>query len=101
METAWGEFTPAASSAGGLMIGLAAFFFMLLNGCVIGMIGILSSLLVNLPDWTWRLTFVISVIVGLFIVMAVTCAPIQRQTVMSGPFVYAVAFLVGSGTVVG
>ena len=27
METAWGEFTPAASSTGGLMIGLAALFY--------------------------------------------------------------------------
>ena len=58
MEIACAEFTPAASSAGGVMIGLAALLLMLLNGRVKGMSGILSSLLVKLPDWLWRLNFV-------------------------------------------
>jgi len=41
------------------------------------------------------------VIVGPFIFMAVTCAPVERQTVMSGPLVYVAAFLVGLGTAFG
>jgi len=61
----------------------------------------LSGLLVKRPDWPWRLAFVIGVIVGPFIFMAVTGAPIERQTVMSGPIVYVAAFLVGLGTAVG
>jgi len=101
MEIAWAEFTPAASFAGGAMIGVAALFLMLLNGRVMGMSGILSGLLVKRPDWQWRLAFVIGVIVGPFIFMAVTGAPIERQTVMSGPLVYVAAFLVGLGTAVG
>ncbi|MGB1870641.1 MAG: YeeE/YedE family protein [Candidatus Puniceispirillaceae bacterium] len=101
MEIAWAEFTPAASFAGGAMIGVAALFLMLLNGRVMGMSGILSGLLVTRPDWPWRLAFVIGVIVGPFIFMAVTGAPIERQTVMSGPLVYVAAFLVGLGTAVG
>ena len=101
MEIAWAEFTPAASFAGGAMIGLAALFLMLLNGRVMGISGILSGLLVKRPDWQWRLAFVIGVIVGPFIFMAVTGAPIERQTVMSGPLVYVAAFLVGLGTAVG
>ena len=101
MEIAWAEFTPAASFSGGAMIGLAALFLMLLNGRVMGMSGILSGLLVKRPDWQWRLAFVIGVIVGPFIFMAVTGAPIERQTVMSGPLVYVAAFLVGLGTAVG
>ena len=101
MEIAWAEFTPAASFAGGAMIGVAALFLMLLNGRVMGMSGILSGLLVKRPDWPWRLSFVIGVIVGPFIFMAVTGAPIERQTVMSGPLVYVAAFLVGLGTAVG
>ena len=101
MEIAWAEFTPAASFAGGAMIGVAALFLMLLNGRVMGMSGILSGLLVKRPDWQWRLAFVIGVIVGPFIFLAVTGAPIERQTVMSGPLVYVAAFLVGLGTAVG
>ena len=101
MEIAWAEFTPVASFACGAMIGVAALLLMLLNGRVMGMSGILSGLLVKRPDWPWRLVFVIGVIVGPFIFMAVTDEPIERQTVMSGPLVYVAAFLVGLGAAVG
>ena len=101
MEIAWVEFTPVASFGGGAMIGVAALFLMLLNGRVMEMSGILSGLLVKLPDWPWRLAFVIGVIPGPFIFMAVTGALIERQIVMSGPLVYVAAFLVGLGTAVG
>ena len=101
MEIAWAEFTPAASFAGGATIGVAALFLMLLNGRVMGMSGILSGLLVKRLDWPWRLAFVIGVVAGPFIFMAFTGAPIERQTVMSGPLVYVAAFLVGLGTSVG
>ena len=101
MEIAWAEFTPVASFGGGAMIGVAALFLMLLNGRIMGMSGILSGLLVKLPDWPWRLAFVIGVIAGPFIFMAVTGAQIERQTVLVGPLVYVAAFLVGLGTAVG
>ena len=101
MEIAWAEFTPAASFVGGALIGLAALFLMLLNGRVMGMSGILSGLLVKRPDRSWRLAFVIGVIVGPFVFMGATGAPIERQTVISGPLVYVAAFLVGLGTAVG
>ena len=101
MEIAWAEFTPVASFAGGAMIGVAALFLMLLNGRVMGMSGILSGLLVKRPDWPWRLAFVIGVIAGPFLFIAVTGAQIERQTVLSGPIVYVAAFLVGLGTAVG
>ena len=97
MEIAWAEFTPVASFGGGAMIGVAALFLMLLNGRIMGMSGILSGLLVKLPDWPWRLAFVIGVIAGPFIFMAVTGVLIECQTVMSGPLVYVAAFLVGFG----
>ena len=101
MEIAWAEFTPVASFAGGAMIGVAALFLMLLNGRVMGMSGILSGLLVKLPDWLWRLAFVIGVMAGQFTLMAVTGAQIERQTTLVGPLVYVAAFLVGLGTAVG
>ena len=101
MEIAWAEFTPAASFAGGAIIGIAALFLMLLNGRVMGMSGIVSSLLITRPDWAWRLAFVIGVIVGPLLFMGLTGAPVERQAVMSGPLLYVAAFLVGLGTSVG
>ena len=101
MEIVWAEFTPVESSTGGAMIGVAALFLMLLNGRVMGMSGILSGLLVKRPDWAWRLAFVIGVIVGPFLFMGLTGAPVERQAVMSGPLLYVAAFLVGLGTAVG
>ena len=101
MEIAWAEFTPVVSFAGGAMIGIAALFLMLLNGRVMGMSGILSSLLITQPDWAWRLAFVIGVIVGPLLLMGLTGAPVERQAVMSGPLLYVAAFLVGLGTSVG
>ena len=101
MEIGWAEFTPVASFAGGAMIGLAALFLMLLNGRVMGMSGILSGLLVKRPDWAWRLTFVIGVIVGPLLFMGLTGAPVERQAVMSGPLLFVAVFLVGLGTAVG
>ena len=43
MEIAWAAFTPAASFAGGALIGLAALFLILLNGRVMRMSSILSG----------------------------------------------------------
>ena len=101
MEIAWAEFTPVASFGGGAMIGVAALFLMLLNGRIMGMSGILSGLLVKLPDWPWRLAFDIGVMVGTVICMAVTGEQIERQTVLVDPLVYVAAFLVGLATAVG
>ena len=101
MAISWAEFTPVASFTGGALIGVAALFLMLLNGRVMGMSGILSGLLAKRPDWAWRLAFVIGVIVGPFLFMGLTGAPVERQAVMSGPLLYVAAFLVGLGTAVG
>ena len=83
------------------MIGVAALFLMLLNGRIIGMSGILSGLLVKLPDWPWRLAFDIGVMVGTVRFMAVIGEQIERQTVLAGPLIFVAAFLAGLDTAVG
>ena len=70
MEIAWAQFTSVASFAGGAMIGVAALFLVLLNGCVMGMGGTMSGLLITRPDWAWRLNLVIGVIVGPLLFLA-------------------------------
>lgn len=101
MDIAWTEFTPLASFAGGAMIGAAALLLMLLNGRVMGMSGILTGLMVGHADRLWRLAFVAGVIIGPFLFIAFSGAPVDRQPVASGPMLYIAAFLVGLGTAVG
>lgn len=59
MNIAWQAFTPWAALAGGLLIGLAAALFVLLNGRIAGISGILGGLLQPVRgDVGWRLAFV-------------------------------------------
>src|SRR5690554_656370 len=45
IDIAWSQFTPAAALTGGILIGLAAASFLLLNGRIAGISGILGGLL--------------------------------------------------------
>jgi uncharacterized protein len=60
------EFTPIASTIGGLLIGLAAVMMMIGNGRIAGVSGILASLLVLRPggDLAWRGAFIIGILAG-------------------------------------
>ena len=59
MTLDWTHFTPWASLAGGVLIGLAAALFILLNGRVLGVSGIVSGLVrAQRGDLAWRLAFV-------------------------------------------
>ena len=59
MNIDWNHFTPWASLAGGIFLGLAAAFFVLLNGRVLGISGILGGLVKPQPgDAGWRIAFI-------------------------------------------
>ena len=59
MTIDWTHFTPWASLAGGVLIGIAAAMLVLLNGRIAGISGILGGLLVpRRGDIAWRLAFV-------------------------------------------
>jgi uncharacterized membrane protein YedE/YeeE len=59
MNIAWQSFTPWSALAGGLLIGLAAALFVVLNGRVAGISGILGGVLrPKRGDIGWRLAFV-------------------------------------------
>lgn len=58
MHIDWNAFTPAASLAGGLLVGLAAALFFLLRGRVLGISGIVAGVLRPLRgDTGWRVAF--------------------------------------------
>ena len=58
MTIAWEYFTPFASLAGGMLIGLAAALLILFNGRIAGISGILGGLLrPRQGDLGWRIAF--------------------------------------------
>lgn len=63
MTIDWVNFTPWASLAGGALIGLAAALFVLFNGRIAGISGILGGLL-QWPkgDIAWRVAFLLGLI---------------------------------------
>jgi uncharacterized protein len=63
MAIDWLHFTPWTSLAGGLLIGLAASAFVLLNGRIAGISGILGGLLRPAQgDIAWRIAFLAGLI---------------------------------------
>lgn len=59
MNIDWANFTPWASLGGGLLIGLSAAIFVLFNGRIAGISGIVSGLLKpKTGDIGWRLLFI-------------------------------------------
>lgn len=98
MSIDWSQFTPWASLAGGIFIGLAAALFVLLNGRVLGISGILGGLVKpRAGDAGWRLSF----IVGLLAAPALwrLFGPLPQVSVeASVPVLVIAGLLVGWGT---
>ena len=58
MTIDWSHFTPWASLSGGILLGLASALFILLNGRILGISGILGGLIPpKRHDTLWRLAF--------------------------------------------
>lgn len=98
MTIDWSAFTPWTSLAGGVLIGTAAALFVLLNGRVAGISGVLGGLLRPAPgDIAWRVAFVLGLVAaplgyGLF-------APVPTPGIdASGPALVVAGLLVGLGT---
>lgn len=94
----WVNFTPARSLAGGAMIGLSAALFMLLNGRIAGVSGILGGLL-SVDGWRegWRVSFVAGLLVAATLFMLV--APLPPIVIRSSTWTLIVGgLLVGLGT---
>ena len=60
MTVDWANFTPWASLGGGIVLGLAAAIFILFNGRILGISGILGGLMSpRMGDIGWRLSFLL------------------------------------------
>lgn len=94
----WTHFTPLASAAGGALIGLAAALFVLFNGRIAGISGILGGLL-SWPkgDVAWRLAFLGGLVAAPMLFGAV--APLPPVRIEAGmPVLIVAGLLVGLGT---
>jgi uncharacterized membrane protein YedE/YeeE len=98
MTIDWNHFTPWASLAGGIILGLAAALFVLLNGRVLGISGILGGLVKpQAGDAGWRIAFVAGLIAAPVLWRLFAPLPIPRVDA-SVPVLVIAGLLVGWGT---
>jgi len=98
MTIDWNNFTPWASLAGGVMIGLASALFLLFNGKIAGISGIVGGLLRPARgDVVWRIAFVAGIVVSPLLFGAARALP-RVDIEASYPLLIIAGLLVGVGT---
>ena len=98
IDIAWNQFTPWSALAGGLVIGVAASLFVLLNGRIAGISGILGGLLTpSRGDVGWRIAFLGGMVIAPLLWSLLTTVPAIE--VRAGyPVIILAGLLVGFGT---
>ncbi|MBG9390238.1 YeeE/YedE family protein [Caenimonas aquaedulcis] len=98
MTIAWNAFTPWHAALGGVCIGIAAAMFVLLNGRIAGISGILGGLLRPVRrDIAWRVAFVAGLVGSPFVHALFAVLPAPRIDAGYAALV-AAGLLVGAGT---
>ena len=96
MSIAWNAFTPASALIGGAIIGAAVALFVVLNGRIAGVSGILGGLArPQAGDISWRVAFVAGLIAA---PLALLAALPEIRVDTSYPVLVAAGLLVGVGT---
>jgi uncharacterized protein len=99
MTIDWASFTPWSALLGGMLIGLAAATFVLLNGRIAGISGIVGGLLGARPagDTGWRIAFIIGIVLAPTVWLLFQTLP--EITIEAGyPLLIAAGLLVGIST---
>ena len=98
MTIDWNNFTPWASLAGGILLGLASAMFILINGRILGISGIIGGLLrPTSGDVGWRLAFVLGMLVAPLLYLLVA-GPVAVRIHASWATLVIAGLLVGVGT---
>ncbi len=98
MTIDWSHFTPWTSLGGGLLLGLASALFILLNGRILGISGILGGLIPpKRNDTLWRLAF----LAGIFAAPWVFTTVVPSSLVTAPRIDADVTLLVIAGLLVG
>ena len=98
MSIDWNHFTPWASLAGGVLLGLASAIFILVNGRILGISGIVGGLFrPKAGDVGWRLSFLLGLLVAPLL-YALVAGPIAARIDAGWVTVVIAGLLVGVGT---
>lgn len=98
MSIDWAHFTPAASLAGGMLIGVAAAMLVLLNGRIAGVSNILGGLLTpKRKEIAWRLAFIGGLLLAPALLEVFATRSLPRIEAGFGALLLA-GLLVGFGT---
>jgi uncharacterized membrane protein YedE/YeeE len=101
MNLDWANFTPWSSLTGGIILGIASALFILINGRILGISGILGGLLPpKVGDTTWRIAFLLGMFAAATVFHAVVPAEyITAPRIEATEWMIVVAgLLVGIGT---
>ncbi|WP_334187675.1 YeeE/YedE family protein [Noviherbaspirillum sp.] len=98
MTIDWNNFTPGMSLAGGLLIGLASVMFLLFNGRIAGISGVVGGLLKpTRGDMAWRIAFVAGLVISPLVFAFAAPLP-EVRIEASYPVLLIAGLLVGIGT---
>ena len=98
MTIDWNHFTPWASLAGGILLGLASAMFILVNGRILGISGILGGLLRPAKnDAGWRIAFIAGMLAAPLLYVALA-GPASPRIDAGWATVVVAGLLVGIGT---
>ncbi len=98
MTVDWSSFTPWSSLAGGVLIGIATAMFVLLNGRIAGISGVLGGLFKpSRGDVAWRVAFVLGLVAAPLAYALLSDVPRPRIDAGTGALGLA-GLLVGIGT---
>ena len=101
MNLDWAHFTPWSSLTGGIVLGIASALFILINGRILGISGILGGLLPpKVGDTTWRIAFLLGMFAAPTVFHAVVPAEyVTAPRIEATEWMIVVAgLLVGVGT---
>jgi uncharacterized membrane protein YedE/YeeE len=98
MTVNWTDLTPWSALGGGLLIGLAVAMFVLVNGRIAGISGILGGLLRPVPgERGWRIAFLLGLVAAPLVYTLAAPLPAMRIDAGTGTLI-AAGLLVGVGT---
>lgn len=100
MTLDWIHFTPWTALAGGILLGLASAAFILLNGRVLGISGILGGLLTpRRGDIGWRMSFLAGLLLAPAVLALLAPGLLRAPRIDAGTVtLIAAGLLVGIGT---
>ena len=98
MTIDWTHFTPWSALSGGALLGLASTLFILVNGRILGVSGIIGGLLrPQTGDAAWRLAFILGMLTAPTLYQQLA-GPLHATIEAGWPMVVAAGLLVGLGT---